>query len=57
MRAHGGDHWRRCYWWDEAVSHSPVDKEDIRVKQCLRCGEEEKVLDSALAHMCLAHMD
>ena len=57
MRAHGGNHWRRCYWWDEESSHSPGDKEDIRVKQCLRCGEEEEALDSAIAHMCLAHMD
>ena len=47
MRAHGGVYYQRCYWWDEESSHSPVDKEGIRVKQCLRCGEEEKVLEDA----------
>ena len=51
MPAHGVDHWRRCHWWDvdEAASLARLDgKTVVGLRQCLRCGEEAQVLDSAL---------
>ena len=51
MSAHGVDHWRRCHWWDvdEAASLGcKDDKTIVELRQCLRCGEEAQVLDSAL---------
>ena len=42
--------WRRCYWWngDDTASLAHDDGWPmVEVKQCLRCGEEEKVLEDA----------
>ena len=52
MRAQGqgGECWRRCYWWTTYYEDISV----VRVKQCLRCGEEEKVLDRAHTECLLA---
>ena len=59
MSAHGVDHWRRCHWWDvdEAASLGREDdKTIVHLRQCLRCGEEAQVLDSALTSISLALM-
>ena len=55
IRAHGGVYYQRCYWWD--VESLQLDTKNIRTKQCLRCVEEEKVLDGVHGHMCLAHTE
>ena len=41
MRALGGDHWRRCHWWnvnDLATLACKAGKSIVEFKQCLRCG-------------------
>ena len=55
IRAHGGVYYQRCYWWD--VESLQLDTKNIRTKQCLRCVEEEKVLDGVHGHMCSAHTE
>jgi len=56
MRAHGGDHWRRCHWWNVEDAAIQDGETLVELKRCHRCSKEYRFLDDTHAHMMLGRL-